>query len=337
MPKFDLEAPGALYSIMLFQKKGYIRSFYGIYVLFGLLLIWDSIYLISFPPLVMAVWTVFICSGAFVIKHMIDQGTTRLLSIYLIISFFWWGVTVFFTGGWDSPIFYFAGILLILYALSGSLLLNSAGAVLYTATVLFSGFFQFPSSGNFVLPLSIIGVNALTIAGGFLISYALHHYEKSFSHLKKKVYTDYLTGLFNREGFLLEWDRNRLAKGIFAVMDLNQFKQINDNMGHDAGDKVLQLVGRKLKKHLPDSSLIGRIGGDEFILYLPYAESLQEARQQVDSIIRTAGKKAGIPLSASIGMLHISSNNQTFRELYKSADADMYVHKRLKQQDRKES
>lgn len=336
MLKLNKLAPGALYSIKLFQKKGHIRSLYGMYMLFALLLIWDSIYLIAFPPAVMAVWTIFVCAGVFVIKHTIDKHSTGLLSFYLILAFIWWSATIFGTGGWESPIFYFAGIPLILYALSGSLLLNTAGALIYGNTVLFSGIFLFPKSGDFILPLSIIGVNVLTIAGGFLISYALHHYEKTFSNLKEKVYTDYLTGLYNREGFLKAWGSKGPKRGIFAVIDLNQFKQINDNLGHHTGDEVLQRVGSGLKRELPDSAIVGRIGGDEFILYLPYAVNLEAEQQKVETIVAQAGETLGIALTTSVGMLFVSPKNRSFRELYKTADENMYHHKKASRPDLKE-
>lgn len=93
--------------------------------------------------------------------------------------------------------------------------------------------------------------------------------EKELEVLSNEVYKDGLTSVFNRKWFEEKFLSNGVATfdGVIGFIDLKNFKGINDNLGHNIGDKVLKLMSKDLKKALNDAHII-RFGGDEFIVLL---------------------------------------------------------------------
>jgi diguanylate cyclase (GGDEF)-like protein len=93
--------------------------------------------------------------------------------------------------------------------------------------------------------------------------------------VRRQVGTDYLTGLLNRSGFLVAALRERALANrtgtplTVAVIDLDDFKQINDGAGHAAGDQLLVALAQQWRERLRPSDILGRHGGDEFVVLLP--------------------------------------------------------------------
>ncbi|RJQ56740.1 MAG: EAL domain-containing protein [Nitrospiraceae bacterium] len=153
--------------------------------------------------------------------------------------------------------------------------------------------------------------------------------------IKHQAYHDLLTGLPNR---LLFIDHLRLAlarahrdRYIVAVMylDLDNFKEINDSLGHSAGDQLLQAVSRRLKACLRESDTIARIGGDEYNILLPKADHEEDIVTITDKIIAAFRQpfildSHPVHTSTSIGVSLFPSDGDDAETLLKSADAAMY-------------
>jgi diguanylate cyclase (GGDEF)-like protein len=156
--------------------------------------------------------------------------------------------------------------------------------------------------------------------------------------LREQVCVDELTGIFNRRGILqmLERETNRLSHngtplGILLV-DIDDFKHINDTYGHVTGDEVLRAIGKVLQCSIRRSDAVGRIGGDEFLVVLPgvgEGQAHQVAERIRAGIEQIAIADSGVRVSASIGVAvsegHCASSG---RGLIDDADRSMYRRKR---------
>jgi len=153
--------------------------------------------------------------------------------------------------------------------------------------------------------------------------------------LEKLAHFDELTGLFNRYQFNISLHKAILeTQGIhqsFALLfiDLDNFKYINDTMGHEIGDAFLREVGNRLKSVIRTSDIVARFGGDEFVLILKnlrdqdYISNLADkVREVINTIFIIESKE--IYASASIGIALYPQDGKTASELLKSADMAMY-------------
>lgn len=124
--------------------------------------------------------------------------------------------------------------------------------------------------------------------------------------------TDHLTQLLNRGGFMrhVELARISSADGLI-VLDIDHFKSINDKFGHEAGDHALQSVANALGKALRPSDIIGRLGGEEFGVYLPGATAemtskiAERVRRQVEETAIPGFSREQIALTVSIGVTQV--------------------------------
>ncbi|SHH41252.1 sensor domain-containing protein [Tepidibacter thalassicus] len=153
--------------------------------------------------------------------------------------------------------------------------------------------------------------------------------------IKYLAFRDSLTGLYNRAFFKekLDWYLNEFSKDnkMLAVMfiDLDDFKKINDNLGHPTGDKLLKKIANQLKKQVGKNNLIARIGGDEFLILLPQIKSTQDSIKTAQKIIDIFNKPYFIDnyelhISGSIGISLYPSHGTTSDILIKNADIAMY-------------
>jgi len=159
--------------------------------------------------------------------------------------------------------------------------------------------------------------------------------------LEQVAYRDSLTGLPNRH-LLLERIEQQMAMSqqhhqSFALcfLDLDGFKQVNDTCGHDAGDQVLQEVGRRLERCVRSNDTVARLGGDEFVLLLSDmadTHACEDVMKRVLSDILqpiVLGPNQRVAVSSSIGVTFYPSDNSVPSVLLEHADQAMYQAKRM--------
>ena len=161
-------------------------------------------------------------------------------------------------------------------------------------------------------------------------------YETKLKAVEQLALQDALTGLANRRKVeeRIEWRIAHQQQFCVVILDLDGFKQINDTHGHPAGDDLLQQFSRELRSNIRATDIVGRWGGDEFIVVLDC--DLTTAQAQVDrvqkwvlgeySIQVSDSKKLKVRVAASIGIAQWQSG-QTMQSLIAKADTAMYREK----------
>ncbi len=170
-------------------------------------------------------------------------------------------------------------------------------------------------------------------------------YIKNIDEQKKKVLRlqykserDSLTALYNKS---LTESLIRLSLGessldvrhVFFIIDVDDFKSINDRFGHLSGDRVLAQAAKRLSSLFRSGDVIGRIGGDEFVVFaknIPTDENMEQKAQRILQMFREpfVTEDARIQLSCSIGIAVFARDGASFEELYRNADVALYEAKK---------
>ncbi|NLW69693.1 MAG: GGDEF domain-containing protein [Eubacteriaceae bacterium] len=142
---------------------------------------------------------------------------------------------------------------------------------------------------------------------------------------KTKANTDSLTGISNRERAAEVIDRylseTRGARGIFALVDMDDFKALNDTKGHIFGDSALRQIALLLKAAFRENDLISRLGGDEFAVFAFGASDYAPIAAKIISVGQTAEKMGFTTLSAGLAK---GTRKERFALLYERADKALY-------------
>ena len=183
----------------------------------------------------------------------------------------------------------------------------------------------------------IISILVITSLSTYIImKIRLQNKNKQNSLLKEKSETDSLTGIFNR-GACKELISNYIENksndlyGAFFIIDIDNFKGVNDNLGHKIGDDVLKDLADNLKRLFRKSDIVGRWGGDEFIVFMKDLDfsNLHVASKIATNLCNTMNKTVTYNdisqnISLSIGIV-FTKDNINFTELYQKADEILYT------------
>ncbi len=160
------------------------------------------------------------------------------------------------------------------------------------------------------------------------------------SKMRIQAESDTLTGLANRTAFLASLERTlsvpagrRNSGGALLLLDIDFFKQINDTLGHDAGDALLIEIAVRLRHHMRESDVPARLGGDEFGVVMPgmtdrplLFERMDRLHASLSAPVALAGRK--LPIGVSIGMTVFPADGTDSTKLMKNADLALYEAKR---------
>lgn len=158
---------------------------------------------------------------------------------------------------------------------------------------------------------------------------------KTHAKMEKLAFYDPLTGLENRRLFkdrldqcLKQVKRNKSMMALL-FLDLDQFKRINDTLGHDAGDDLLCTVARRIKRCVRDMDIVARLGGDEFTILLPELKDNRSSAHVADKILKALSKpiqlgSQEVIVSASIGITMAPDDSLNASVLMRNADLAMY-------------
>lgn len=170
-----------------------------------------------------------------------------------------------------------------------------------------------------------------------VFSREIHHRKQQEQVIRHLAYHDYLTGLPNRLSL-----RERLENVLAAaepgyqlgllLIDLDGFKQVNDTLGHTAGDEFLRLMAARLAEVTPAHGFLARMGGDEFVILMSPTADSHAMTVMADTILQTismpcAVGDASFSLTASIGISVYPGDGSTAEELIRTADIALYASK----------
>lgn len=200
----------------------------------------------------------------------------------------------------------------------------------------------------------VAGITVIGLLGLILGLYTRHsrvrieraysqHLEGLSQRLRSLAYQDSLTELYNHRYFYEqlahEVERaNRYSRPVSVILlDLNNFKEVNDTYGHLMGDKLLSLMGKIIKEQVRGADIPARYGGDEFAIILPdtplrAARSTAEKLSQAIATGQTStGISEGVPISASCGVASCPDEARTVSDLLQLADDRVYSTKRAEE------
>lgn len=156
------------------------------------------------------------------------------------------------------------------------------------------------------------------------------------SHLEYLAHHDALTGLPNRSLLYLRLshtiERARRDRALCAVLfvDLDDFKRVNDTLGHEAGDELLQLVGNRMRQRLRDTDTLARLAGDEFVVVIEDITAPGDAAQMAQALVEQLSspfqltRGGGITIGASAGISLFPAHGDDAESLVRNADAALY-------------
>jgi len=157
----------------------------------------------------------------------------------------------------------------------------------------------------------------------------IHEERKRLNTLAQEASHDALTGLLNHKyarAQILERLKNPDSHFALAVLDLDQFKSVNDTYGHMFGDEVLVYSAKRLRRCVRSDDIVARIGGDEFLIFIEYQKNLEMIIDRIFSSLISTYK--GFRIAFSMGVARTEEIGRNYDTLFRAADQALYAAKR---------
>lgn len=159
----------------------------------------------------------------------------------------------------------------------------------------------------------------------------IKEYITSLKIVTHKAEIDSMTQLYNRGSFEKKVNQTLMEKNdvnsIFFIIDIDSFKSVNDNYGHDIGDKVIKDFSSILRFHIRHDAIVGRLGGDEFGIFVQGdwpQEAIEKEASDLLEEFSNISRFYDFNISASMGVCIGNGKNMDFHKLYKTADEALY-------------
>lgn len=289
----------------------------------------DAVGLMLVTPLILLAWS----------RHIRpNQATAVTLGLLPVLLLYGTVVVTLSLAPWPVAFVLLPGTMLVVlrYETLGAALTSTLCAVLVMGMVLSGGtlYGAYALDERLLLVQLLIGVNAFT---GYFLAAHVHTIARLYSGIdraREESERDHLTGLLNRRGFerhalqALHQDRQGDRGLTLIMLDIDNFKAINDSRGHEFGDGVLSALGSALRGMLRTTDHAARLGGDEFVLLLDTASHAQlqaicDRLQAMTGELAVRGAPADFRFSLSGGIAH-STEAGTLEALTALADKRLY-------------
>ena len=272
-----------------------------------------------------------------VITHRLQVRALLLFSGILIFSasdlfYLWLSVNQSYTFGQITDDGWLVGIVIIAFSFSRAQSASTSEITIHPVFIALSIFISPTLLALMALRPGIFSIYILiptiaTLFLGFIRMTIVIRQARNLGEEKVLARTDELTGLPNRRRLVAELETFSQAEGALLLLDLNEFKPVNDQHGHEVGDLILQQVAQRFSRSLPTGAVLARLGGDEFgVLVTGNYETTLEAAYALQATLSypfvIRGKS--IMIGVSIGHAH----NDGESNLLERADAAMYEAKR---------
>lgn len=256
------------------------------------------------------------------------------IEIWVMIAFITW--ILWHTGKIDSPLLNLYLLVIITSGLTMGKVTTLLILLLITSVYVYMGYPVYSdttfSLQNFGLMMTIFSPYLLIAYLTTMLSADLQYARKMFKYLSE---TDEMTGLNNLRAFntilSLEIKKSARYQQLFSILmiDADSLKKINDQFGHEAGNRLIKTIANTIQSCLRESDTLARYGGDEFISLLP--QTIQEKAVEVGERIRKAVENTAFDLdgrqirsTVSIGIASFPAHADNINELLQKADLALY-------------
>lgn len=270
--------------------------------------------------------------GVYLVALLVTFGSSDITprAITAVFSALIFSLAIFRLSAISARIQMPVHVLQVLFTIHGILMLVQALVIITNAV---AGQVQ-----GFEFLLRLILINHILLATGTALALPLMAFSLSERRLRTLAERDGLTGLYNRRSLFREgirlFSKARAGSLPLAVLmvDLDHFKGINDQWGHAVGDEALRLVARTLEREIREGDIVGRVGGEEFTVVIPLADTdklCQITGRLLKAIAGLNVQAQGhrVALSASIGGIERNAGHKTFADMMLDADSALYTAK----------